>query len=136
MRLLRNLIHARPILALLMVAMALCMKALVPSGYMVSAGSKTFTVGLCTDGMGLAQTTTITVPMDRAAPAEPSHKGKTDGVCAFSALSMAAMGGADAALLAVALLFILMSGAAFVPQFVAQRGLRWHPPMRAPPLHG
>lgn len=133
MRPLRNLIHARPLLALLLVAMALCVKALVPSGYMVSAGSKTITVGLCTDGMGAPQTTTITIPMDRSAPAEPAHKGKADSPCAFSALSMGAIGGTDAALLAVALAFILLLGTSFAPQLWTQSGVRWHPPLRGPP---
>lgn len=134
MRSLRNLIHARPLLAMLLVAMALCMKALVPSGYMVLAGSKTITVGLCADGMGAPKTTTITIPMDPSAPAEPAHKGKADSPCAFSALSMAAAGGADASLRAVALAFILLLGTAFVPQFYAQSGVRWHPPLRGPPV--
>ena len=130
---LRNLINARPLVALLLVATALCMKALVPSGYMVSAGSKTITVGLCADGMGAAKTTTITIPMDPSAPAEPEHKGKSDSSCAFSALSMGAIGATDAALLAVALAFILLLGTAFVPQFFAQSGVRWNPPLRGPP---
>lgn len=133
MRSLRNLFHARPMFALLLVAIALCVKALVPSGYMIFAGSKTITVGLCTDGMGAPQTTTITIPMDPFAPAEPAHKGKTDSPCAFSALSMAAAGGADAALLADALAYILLLGAAFVPQLFAKSGVRWHPPLRGPP---
>ncbi|NJS14923.1 MAG: hypothetical protein HC788_10315 [Sphingopyxis sp.] len=134
MRSLRNLIHAHTALALLLVAMALCVKALVPSGYMVFAGSKTITVGLCADGMGAPKTTTITIPMDPSAPAEPAHKGKADSPCAFSTLSMAAAGGADAALVAVALAFILLLGTSFVPQFYAQNGARWHPPLRGPPV--
>ena len=133
MRSLRNLIHTRPIFALLILAMTLCVKALVPSGYMISGGSKTITVGLCTDGMGAPQTTTITIPMDPSAPSEPAHKGKADSPCAFSALSMSAIGGADAALLAVALAFILLLGTAFVPQLFAKSGVRWHPPLRGPP---
>ena len=133
MRSLRDLIHTRPFLALMLVVMALCVKALVPTGYMVSASSKTITVGLCTDGMGTAKTTTITIPMDPSAPAEPAHKGKSDSPCAFSALSMGAIGGTDAALLAVALAFILLLGTSFVPQFFEQSGVRWHPPLRGPP---
>lgn len=133
MRSLRDLIHTRPFLALMLVVMALCVKALVPTGYMVSASSKTITVGLCTDGMGTAKTTTITIPMDPSAPAGPAHTGKSDSPCAFSALSMGAIGGTDAALLAVALAFILLLGTSFVPQFFEQSGVRWHPPLRGPP---
>jgi hypothetical protein len=135
MRSLRRLIHAQPAIALIILAMALCVKALVPTGYMISAGSKTITVGLCTDGMGGPQTKTITIPMDPSAPVDPTHKSKADSPCAFSALSMGAMGGADAPLLALALAFILLLGTVFVPQFFAQSSVRWHPPLRGPPSH-
>ena len=133
MRSLRNLIHARPVFAMFILAMTLCVKALVPSGYMISGGSKTITVGICTDGMGAPQTKTITILLDPSVPAEPAHKGKADSPCAFSALSMGALGGADAPLLALALAFILLLGTVHVPQFFAQRGVRWHPPLRGPP---
>jgi hypothetical protein len=114
-------------------ALALCVKALVPSGYMIFAGSKTITVGLCTDGMGAPQTMTITIPMDPASPGDPQHQSKSDTPCAFTALSMGALGGADAPLLALALAFILLLGTSFVPQMFAQSGVRWHPPLRGPP---
>lgn len=133
MRLFRNLIHARRHLALLLVMMTLSMKVLVPSGYMLSAGSKTITIGLCTGTMGVPQTTTITIPMDPSAPAKPAHTGKTDGACAFSVLSMGAMGGADMATLAVALAFILLLCTAFIRQPVVQKMGYWHPPLRGPP---
>lgn len=133
MRLLRHLIHSRPLFAFLLVAMALCVKALVPSGHMVFAGSKTITVGLCTDGTGAPQTTTIRIPMDPSAPGGPAHKSAADGPCAFSALSMAAAGGTDGALLAITLAFILLLGGAHTAQFFGQSGVRWHPPLRGPP---
>jgi hypothetical protein len=134
MRSLRNLIHTRPLLALLLVAVALCMKALVPSGYMVFAGSKTITVGICADGMGAPQTTTIAIPMDPSSPAEPTHKGKADSPCAFSALSMGAMGGADAPLLALALAFVLALELFTSPALRRTSPLRLRPPSQAPPL--
>ncbi len=134
MRSLRNLIHARPVLALLLVAMALCMKALVPSGYMVFAGSKTITVGICSDAMGAPQSMTITIPMDPSPAAEPAHKGKADSPCAFSALSMGAIGGADAPLLALALAFVLALGLFTFPALRRTSALRLRPPSQAPPL--
>jgi hypothetical protein len=132
-RSLRNLIRARPVFALCILAMTLCVKALVPSGYMVSASSKTFTVGLCSDGMGTPQTTTITIPMDPAAPADPTHKGKSDSPCAFSALSMAATGGADAPLLALALAFALAIGLFAHPAPARTTSFRLMPPSQGPP---
>lgn len=133
MRSLLILIHARPVLALAILAIALCMKLLVPSGYMISAGPKTFTVSLCSGDMSAPKMMTISIPADPSAPVEPAHKGKTDGVCAFSALSMAAMGGADAPLLALALAFILALGFlsyAALPHGAVSRLL---PPSRGPP---
>jgi hypothetical protein len=130
---LRKLIHARPLFVLFILAMALCVKAAVPSGYMIFASSKTITVGLCTDGMGAPQTMTVTIPMDPASNSDPQHKSKADGPCAFSVLSMGAMGGADAPLLALALAFVLalaFFSHAALPRAVASRLL---PPSRGPP---
>jgi hypothetical protein len=130
---LRNLIHARPIFAIFILVMALSVKLAVPSGYMISAGSKTITVGLCTDGMGATQTT-IDIPMDPASRDAPTHKAGTDISCAFSVLSMGAIGAADPVLLAGALAFILLLGTIFIQQMFAQKGVRWHPPLRGPPV--
>jgi hypothetical protein len=113
--------------------MALCVKAVVPSGLMVFANTKTITVGFCTDGIGVPQTKTITVPMEPASPGDPQHKSKADSPCAFSALSAGAIAGADIALLALALAFILLLGTTCVLQMVLRSGVRWHPPLRGPP---
>jgi hypothetical protein len=128
---LRNLIHARPLLALLLMVMALCVKALVPSGYMVSTGSKTITVGLCSDIADAA--TTITIPMQSGGEQIPAHKGKAEMPCAFASLALGAMAGADAPLLALALLFVLALG--FLPLLPAVRPQSFHlrPPLRGPP---
>jgi hypothetical protein len=133
MRQFRRLIHARPVFALFVLAMALCVKALLPSGYMVSAGTKSFTVGLCSDGIGIHKTTTITVPVDPTAPTEPAHQGKTDGHCAFSALSMAATSGADAPLLALALVFVLAIGLLAQPTLLRANPRGMLPPSQGPP---
>jgi hypothetical protein len=133
-RLLRNLIYARRLLAIALLAMALCVKALVPSGYMVSASGKTITVGLCTDGIGAAKSMTITIPMDPSAPGNPTHKGKADSPCAFSAVSMAATGGADAPLLALALAFVLALGIFADPAPARAAAFRILPPSQGPPV--
>ncbi|WP_373476528.1 hypothetical protein [Sphingorhabdus sp.] len=133
MRSLRNLIHARPLLALLLVAMAVCVRALVPSGYMVSAGSKTITVGLCSGIADAATTQTITIPMQSGGDKMPAHRGKAEMPCAFASLAMGAMAGADAPLLAIALLFVLALG--FLPLLPAAQPHNFHlrPPLRGPP---
>jgi hypothetical protein len=129
--LLRNLIRTRPVFVFILLAMALCVKALVPTGYMISASAKTMTVGLCSDGIGIAKTTTITIPMNSGKSGVPAHKG--DAPCTYSVLSMAVTGAADAPLLAEALAFILALGFALhraLPRIVAVRLL---PPSHGPP---
>jgi hypothetical protein len=138
MRSFRNLILARPLLALVLVVMALCVKALVPSGYMVTAGSKTITVGLCSGIADAAITQTITIPM-QSGPMQPgggempAHKGKAEMPCAFASLALGAMAGADAPLLAIALLFVLALG--FLPLLPCVQPQNFHlrPPLRGPP---
>lgn len=133
MRLLRNLIHARPHIAMFILAMTLCVKALVPSGYMVMAGETTITVGLCSGFADGPQAATITIPIDKPAPGDPAHKGKSETPCAFTALSMASMSGADAPLLALALVFVMAVGLVArtsEPQVAAFRLL---PPSQGPP---
>jgi len=59
------------------------------------------------------------------------HDGK--GQCAFSPLAFAALGGADAPLLAIALAFILAFGFASTPPLRLARIAGLRPPLRGPP---
>jgi hypothetical protein len=120
-------------LVLVLLALALCVKALVPSGYMVTAGSKTITVTVCSGIADAATTQTLTIPMRTGGEEMPAHKGKGDMPCAFASLAMGAMTGADAPLLAIALLFVLALG--FLPLLSAVRPQSFHlrPPLRGPP---
>lgn len=129
---LRAFLHGHRMLAILLVAMALCVKALVPQGYMVGGASKTFTVQLCLDGI-THKTVALTIPMDGKSHDDGQSQGKDGGHCAFSSLTMGALGGADTPLLALALAFILALG--FAPTTPVLRG-RPHflrPPLRGPP---
>lgn len=118
--------------AILLVAMALCVKVLVPQGYMVGGASKTFTVQLCLDGV-TRKAVSLTIPMDGKSHDDGQSQGKDGGHCAFSSLTMGALGGIDTPLLALALAFILALG--FAPTTPVLRG-RLHflrPPLRGPP---
>ena len=90
---LRFLLRSHYRLAMLLVAMALLVKAVVPMGHMVGQSSKAFTVTICVDGSGEVQSRAITVPMKPGSHdnQDASRSGKA---CAYSATSMAAMGGA------------------------------------------
>lgn len=119
------------LLAILVVMAALCMKIVVPTGFMIGQNSKILTVQLCTDGLGHAVTAKIAIPM-KGEPSDSSGKqGK--GECPFASLSMASMTGADPALLALALAFILALGFAPAQTSHPKRVSYLRPPLRGPP---
>lgn len=120
---------------MMILAAALCVKALIPSGYMIgSSSTMLLTVTICADGTGTHQTSTIAIQKDEGSKEQSGGHGKADTPCAFTALSMASLGGADAPLLALALLFILALG--FAPRvFPTPTGRAYlRPPLRGPPL--
>lgn len=131
----RTLIRDYRVFAMLIVAAALCVKALVPQGYMVAGGERlTLSVQLCFDGIE-KRTVEIAIPTDGKARGDaPGHDGAPDQHCAFSSLAMGALGGADAPLLAMALAFILVLGFAPVRSPPRELFLHLRPPLRGPPL--
>jgi hypothetical protein len=114
-------------LAALLVAVALCMKALVPAGYMLENQTRSITVQICADSLGQQITKQIEIGQ------KDDGKAKSASHCAFSALSHGALGGADPILLALALLFIL--ALAFAPLLppALKRLAYLRPPLRGPP---
>lgn len=133
MALLRAFFLRHPALAALLVVGALCMRVLVPSGYMIGQNSKVFTIQLCHDGLDGPAPKQMVIPMKSGSSDMGDRQGKGD--CPFSALSMASVSGADAALLVAALAFVLALG--FVALEPAPPGRIFHlrPPLRGPPLH-
>jgi len=124
----RALIRDHRTLAMLLVAVALFVKVLVPSGYMAGTGQKLLSVQICLDGIN-HKTVQLAVPADGS-----SHQdSQGHPPCAFTALSMGALGGIDAPLLALAIAFILALG--FAPTHPVLRGRASHlrPPLRGPP---
>lgn len=135
MRTLRAFLKDHRRLAALFIAAALGLKALVPAGYMIGTGNKVLTVEICADTQGERVTRQIVIPQKGAHPLESqAEHGKTAGTCAFSVLAFASLAGADGALLAAALLFILILG--FLPvEPVRLRPVSYQrPPLRGPPL--
>lgn len=138
MRALRALILANRRVAILVVLAALCMKALIPAGYMVSGGTDSITVTICNGGgEGGPTLVTIEIPAKgMTLGGEGDHgkgSGKDGGQCSFSSLTMAAMGGADAPLLALALAFILLLGLLPAIRLPFARADHLQPPLRGPP---
>src|SRR5438874_11808115 len=110
MRLFRTFLHDQRQLAALLVALALCMKALVPAGYMIAPQMKLLTLEVCADSSGGHVVKHIAVPLNSKPGESQGEHAKAESACPWSALAMGALGGADAPLLASALAFILALG--------------------------
>lgn len=120
-------------MAFFAVMAALCMKALVPTGYMIAQDSKILTVQICSDVSGHSFAKQIVVPMKGEPSDSNGAQGKGD--CPFSSLSMATITGADQTLLAMALVFILALGFAPVRDTLPSPAFYLRPPLRGPPAH-
>lgn len=129
----RALIREHRHFALALLVVAFCIKAVIPAGFMVSASSDTvLTVSICSDATnGLTQMQLVIPGKDRAS--SHSDPAKKDSHCAFSGLTQAAVGGADASLLALAFAFVLALGLAPTPHLPFRRLAHLRPPLRGPP---
>ena len=131
MNLVRSFLMRHRAFAIALVVATLCLKALVPAGYMLGQSSTVLTILVCEDGTGSHAAKDVVVPLkhDGSGPSAQQHKGE----CPFSSLSMASMASQGPVLLALALAFILALGFAPVRQPVRKRAGRIRPPLRGPP---
>jgi hypothetical protein len=121
-------------LTLVLVMLALAVKALVPAGYMIAATSERFlTVTICADASGTPKQMRIAIPDKNEASGDHSEAADKAQPCAFSGLGHAALGGADPLLLAAALAFILLVGLAPLRALPARDIPFLRPPLRGPP---
>ena len=143
---LRRLILCHRALAVLICAVALAVKLLVPAGYMIGdAGGRTVMI-LCPGAAmpaaaaAAAAATATATPMDHggmATHAAGDDAGKAHGMaeppCAFAGLAAPALAAADPLLLAIAIAYGL--AVALRPVRVASRAAAPHlrPPLRGPP---
>ncbi len=131
----RRALAEHRLMAMLLLAMTLAAKLLVPQGYMLGAdpGSRTLTVQLCFDGLS-HRTVDIVVPTDGKPGSGKQQRGQAgDGQCPFGALGFGTLAGADAPLLALAFAFILLLGFAPTPAPPPTRARQLRPPLRGPP---
>lgn len=129
---LRTFLARRPGLCALLLVAALCLKVLLPAGHMLSPQARLLTVQLCADGLGRINQMQLVIPLS-GSPEEQGKQSREKGVCAFSALAMAAAPGADAVQLALAFAILLLIGLASVPGRPAAARGRLRPPLRGPP---
>lgn len=121
-------------LAILVAALALAIKAVVPAGYMIAQRSQNLTVLICSGTVDVVTAKSLDIPADGKTDGSAGEHGKVNDACPYAALSMASLGGADTPLLALALLFILALGfmPIHLPRLKTQSRLR--PPLRGPPF--
>jgi hypothetical protein len=130
---LRSLIrnHRHSVLALLM--LALCIKALIPNGYMVSASDDTIlTVTICSESSGDLKQVQMVVPRKDQGSKHSDGTQKAQH-CAFAGLSHFAVAGADMFLLALALAFLIVLGLAPTQRQPDRLLSNLRPPLRGPP---
>ena len=132
MQALRALTHRHRLLALLIVVLALAVKAAVPAGYMPALHGTVLTVEICADASGGTVTKQIVIPQS-GAPADGKSAHEKAPVCPYAALGFSSLMGADVALLALALAFIIALGFATAPPVPLQRTEFLRPPLRGPP---
>lgn len=117
--------------ALLLALVALCLKALLPTGFMVNRDHRTITLEICHDASGGGPAVQVLVPLASKGEQPPGKPAK--GECPFGALSMVSLGGADPVLLVLALAFIIALGFAPVRAAPLARAGYLRPPLRGPP---
>ena len=125
-------------LAAFALALALCMKVLLPAGFMLSSSfdgssDKVLTLTVCHSGSEAPAVANVTVPLEGKAQGK-DLQGKADGHCPYSSLSMTALGGASAPLLAIALAVILALGLSPARHLPFGQIAHLRPPLRGPPL--
>ena len=128
---LRSLLRDHRRFALIVLALAFCLRAAIPTGHMiVSAGPMMISVSICADGSGTMKSTQIAIPAKDGAKLEKADK---DTNCIFASLSKAMLGGADPFLIALAFAFILVLGLAPSRPRVTRKAPFTLPPLRGPP---
>lgn len=129
---LRAFFLRRRSVALFVVLAALCLKTLVPAGFMIGIEGKALTVRICNDAVSAHAIKQIAIPMKEGSGGSGLKQAKAE--CPYTALSMAALSGADPVLLALAIAFIVALGFAPSPVRPARRALYLRPPLRGPPV--
>ena len=118
---------------MLLVAMALMIKALIPDGFMPDFGGTTISIQICADASGQTMTRQVTLPARRGVEGSGAQGAKGDGLCAFTALGHGAMPGADPVFLVAALLFLVLLGFAPLIPAAPRRSSFLRPHLRGPP---
>jgi len=124
----RTLLNRHILAAAALIALALAMRVLVPSGFMPTSDHNRIVVALCS-GSGPA---TVAIDLGKE-KGDASHERAADMSCAFAGLGSPSLAGADPVLLVLAVAFALLLTARAVDP-LSSVPLRLRPPLRGPPL--
>lgn len=137
----RHLLAQRHLAALLLAA-ALLLKLVVPTGYMIAADHGRLSIIVCPGmtpqpalmamaGMAHDMAHDMTMPHD---PGKPAEHGKAEMPCAFAGLSAQVLAAVDIVLLAIALAVVAAMALRGRPTVAPRDAPRLRPPSRGPPL--
>jgi hypothetical protein len=122
------------LLAAWLIAAALLMKVLVPTGYMVSATPGAIAIELCSGYGPVLVAPPTTDGMGHRHHHPKSGKETKEPPCAFSALSAPSLSGGDPILLLAAIPFIVLIALRLPEPGVARASDFLRPPLRGPPI--
>lgn len=122
--------------SVLLCALALALRVMIPGGYMVSAGAHGLAVVVCPGSVPVGAAMT---GMDHAMPAAghgggAKEHGQPEVPCAFSGLTAQALGAIDPVLLVQALAFAAVLALFAAPATAPRPILHLRPPLRGPPF--
>jgi hypothetical protein len=125
----RALSRRYPLLAALLMAAALLLRVAVPAGFMPVVEEGRFTVLICS-GTGPARMQ-VAMPGMAHGQHDTAEPPKS---CAFSDLSLQALGGADPVQLAAAILYAFVAALLLAAALPVRPSAHLRPPLRGPPL--
>ena len=123
---------AHPRLVVLICAVALLLKVLVPTGYMISNGPSGPAITVCS---GMDAAPGMSMPGDLPDQGKSKDHGKVGVPCPFASLSAQSLVAIDPVLLVELLVFIMVGGIAATVAGAAPSRVWLRPPLRAPPTH-
>lgn len=137
---LRTLFRTHRRLVVLLFALVLFAKIVIPTGFMPVATGNGLVLELCSGMEPMPSPMAMpgmvdhgTVGSDMAGQHHGQKGGKVESPCTFAGLTAPHLAGADAALLAIAVLFVLALGRVALCRVVVPYRHALRPPLRGPP---
>lgn len=111
----------------MLLAAALCLKIVLPAGYMPAASGSDLVVALCSSAGAAGATVTVSIPRKDA------QDDSMQDSCAFAPLAAVALGSIPPAIAMAALLFAFVAAILRLPLELRRVEARSRPPSQGPP---